>query len=181
MEAKKELLQKLKALAEQGVGGEKINAQRKLAALMRKYNISDEDISDEITQPCKFKYRGERERMLLVQVIYKVTNQRGAVFGFRYTQTGRTVSNMLGCEATKAQKLEIEFLFDFYKRLYKKEEKALYMAFIQKHAIFGQLKDGETASELDEEELLKMHLMQQAMSDEQPLKQITYKGQQYDC
>lgn len=178
METKKELLQKLKALADQGVGGEKINAQRKLAALMRKYNISDEDISDELTQPCEFKYKGARERALLRQVIYKVTNQRNAIYGFRYTRTGRPVNNMLGCDATKAQKLEIDFLFDFYKLLYKKEEETFYSAFIQKHAIFGQLKDGEHPAAIDEEELLKMRLMQQAMSDERPLKQITDGGGQ---
>ena len=45
---KLELLQKIKALAEKGQGGEKINAQKILAQLMEKYNISETELSDEV-------------------------------------------------------------------------------------------------------------------------------------
>lgn len=38
---KKQLLNKLKALAERGVGGEKETAQRKLQELMEKYEIDE--------------------------------------------------------------------------------------------------------------------------------------------
>lgn len=44
---KKQLLNKLKALAERGVGGEKETVQRKLKELMKKYGVEEADLSDE--------------------------------------------------------------------------------------------------------------------------------------
>lgn len=44
---KKELLKKIKALADSGVGGEKENAQKILAGLMKQYDISEEELSEE--------------------------------------------------------------------------------------------------------------------------------------
>ena len=44
---KKQLLNKLKTLAERGIGGEKETAQRKLEELMRKYGVEEADLSDE--------------------------------------------------------------------------------------------------------------------------------------
>ena len=41
------MLNKLKALAERGVGGEKETAQRKLQELMEKYEIDENDLSDD--------------------------------------------------------------------------------------------------------------------------------------
>ena len=46
-------------------------------------------------------------------------------------------------------------------------------AFIQKHELFGSLKDGEKPQEMPDDELLRLALMLRGMSDEQPLRQIT--------
>ena len=44
MDQKKiDLLKKLKTLAEQGIGGEKETAQKKLEQLMQKYNVEEQD------------------------------------------------------------------------------------------------------------------------------------------
>ena len=43
---KVELVKKLRALAENGCGGEKINAQKKLDELMAKYGITDDELDD---------------------------------------------------------------------------------------------------------------------------------------
>ena len=42
----KKLIKKLKALAERGVGGEAVNAQSKLDALLKKHNIKLDDVSE---------------------------------------------------------------------------------------------------------------------------------------
>ena len=44
---KEELLKKIKALAEAGIGGEKKNAQEMLKKLMKKYKIKEKDIEIE--------------------------------------------------------------------------------------------------------------------------------------
>ena len=172
MANRQELLKKLKALAEQGVGGEKLNAQKKLDALMKKYGISEEELSDDMPIECEFTFSGEREKGLLSQIIYKVTNQSGTTYRFRYTDSNRLCRTKLGCRATKAQKIEIDFLFDFYKKLYVKEEIMFYKAFVQKHKLFGELKDGEAPREIDFEELGRICALMNGMSEEQPLKQI---------
>lgn len=69
---KKDLLRKLKALAEKGVGGEKINAQKKLEALMQKNGITEDELDEETAIECLFNISGIRERRLLMQIIYKV-------------------------------------------------------------------------------------------------------------
>lgn len=169
---KQELLKKLKALAEQGVGGEKLNAQNKLNELMKKYNVTETELSDDLLLDCEFKYSGERERKLLIQVVYKVTNDSNAVYSFIYTATKRHCRTKLGCKATAAQKIEIDFLFDFYKKLYAKEEKVFFRAFIQKHQIFGELKEDETPTPTTEEEQMRIYALMNGLSEEQPLKQI---------
>lgn len=78
----------------------------------------------------------------------------------------------VGGECTKTQKIEIEFLFDFYKRVYEKDVKLFLKSFIQKHRIFGELKDGEKADAPDSETLRRMQILQSAMSDETPVRQI---------
>lgn len=171
MNCKQELLKKLKALSEQGVGGEKVNARRKLAELMRKYNITEDDLDDDTLVECEFKYKTDVEKTLLIQTIYKVTNEFN-MYGFTNCRTGRTIKRLIGCECTKSQKIEIEFLFDFYKRVYEKDVKLFLESFIQKHCIFGKLKDGEKADAPDSETLRRMQILQSAMSDETPVRQI---------
>lgn len=176
MDKKQELLQKLKALAEHGVGGEKLNAQRKLSAFMKKYGITDVELDEDKAFPCEFAYKGERQRRLLSQIIYKVKNEKNTVYSFIYTASNRACRSRLGCKVTKTQKLEIEFLFDFYKRLYEQEEAFFFRAFVQKHRLFGQLKESEQPTELSDEEYQRLYMMRQGMSEEQPLKQITGGG-----
>lgn len=93
---KKELLRKLRALAEQGVGGEKLNAQKKLEEMLKKYNISDKELDEETVELYHFKVRGERERLLIAQIMYKVCNRKDNIFTFRHDLTGRKLSSELG-------------------------------------------------------------------------------------
>ena len=65
---KKQLLNKLKALAERGVGGEKETAQRKLQELMEKYEIDENDLSDDKKEKYQFKYKNEFEKKLIKQI-----------------------------------------------------------------------------------------------------------------
>lgn len=63
-------------------------------------------------------------------------------------------------------------MFDFYTRVWEKEREALLQAFIQKHRIFGNLKDGEKGKELSNEELEKMYALMRGLSNETPMLQI---------
>ena len=137
------LLKKVRALAEHGVGGEAENAEKLLARMMKKYGISEEELDEE------------------TRVAYELV----------YTASGRKVRTQLGADCTPAEKVEIEYLFDFYKRLWEKEKDAFLAAYIQKHRIFAIRTDVEP-QEISREEALKMGALMQGMSDESPLRAI---------
>ena len=67
--------------------------------------------------------------------------------------------------------MEIEYLFDFYKRLWEKEKEAFLAAYIQKHRIFAIRADIEP-QRISPEEALKMGALMEGMSDESPLRAI---------
>ena len=64
-------LERVKALAERGVGGEKENAEALLNRLMAKYGISEEDIEDTAERDYFIRYYNFWERKLIVQIAYK--------------------------------------------------------------------------------------------------------------
>lgn len=60
-----ELLKKLKALADNGVGGERENAQAMLDKLLAKYDISAETLSDdEVSKPTETAATTTARRMI---------------------------------------------------------------------------------------------------------------------
>lgn len=172
MTDQKERLKKLYALAMRGVGGEKEQAQVILEKLLKKYAVSLDELDEDIINEYRLEYHGKEQESLLRQTVYKVTDNKEAFYGLRYTASGRKCKTQLGVKCTAAQKAEIEFLFDFYTRVWEKEREALLQAFIQKHRIFGNLKDGEKGKELSTEELEKMYALMHGLSDETPLLQI---------
>lgn len=172
MTDQKERLKKLYSLAMRGVGGEKEQAQVILEKLLKKYAVSLDELDEDIINEYQLEYHGKEQESLLRQTVYKVTDNKEAFYGLQYTASGRKCKTKLGVKCTAAQKAEIEFLFDFCTRVWGKEREALLQAFIQKHKIFGNLKDGEKGKELSAEELEKMYALMHGLSDEQPLKQI---------
>jgi len=172
MTDQKERLKKLYALAMRGVGGEKVQAQAILEKLLKKYAITLDELDEKTVKYYELEYHGKEQESLLKQTIYKITDDKNSFYNLCYTNSGRKCKTRLGVHCTAAQKAEIEFLFSFYIRVWEKEREALLQAFIQKHRIFGNLKDGERGEELSPEELQKMYALMGGLSDEQPLKQL---------
>lgn len=130
---KLELLQKIKELASHGVGGEKQNAQAMLDKLMSKYNITDEDLCEEIIKEFDFKTNNKLEKALLGQIAYSVygnINDKKGYYSYTY------IKNKTCIKCTDAEFLEISAKFDFYKKEYKKQQKLFYRAFIHANSIF---------------------------------------------
>ena len=157
----KDLLKKLRELSMRGVDGEKENAQKLFDKLSKKYGICEGELNDECINVHKFKYHGEYEERLLVQVIVKVLNKVPDFYSYTNNLTGRKKRTVLGAKCTEAQRIEINFLFDFYNELYKKEMEYFYSAFIQKHRIFRDIEDDEEIpqSTFSDEELRKISML----------------------
>lgn len=163
------LLKKIRALAERGVGGEADNAEEILRRLMEKYGVSEDELDEVERRRHDFEYHGKEQETLLRQAVYKVTG--GYAYNLVYRASGRRVKTRLGADCTAAEKVEIEFLFDFYTRLWERERAAFLSAFIQKHRIFA-IRDDIEPQEVSREELLKMQALMLGMSDESPVRAL---------
>jgi len=133
-----ELIKKLKALSEQGLGGEKINALKKLNDLMKKYNITEKDLAIDTIEDFDFKYGSKNwEKSLLGQVFYSVV---GDIFPEKGIYSYLHIKNELCIRCTKADFLETISKFNFYRVHYKKELRLFYKAFIQANHIYPEEK-----------------------------------------
>lgn len=170
-EKKLELLKKLKALAERGVGGEKEGAQKKLEQLMKKYGIEDANFSEDKEEDHDFRYHDEFEKKILRQLFYKIVPDfQSRTYFYRH---GRGSKSTYGIRCTKAQALQIRIEYDFYCELWKEEADFFMSAFIQKHRIFAipKNKDDIDTTEISKADIMRMLSMMGGMKEKsiQPL------------
>ena len=151
-EKKKELLKKLKALAERGVGGEREGAERKLRQLMKKYGVEQMEIDEEQENRYEIKYSGRYEERLLSQIVFRVRNDTEGQYR---RMEGKGSRSVLIVKCTEAQKIQICIEFDFYRELLKEEQELLFEAFIQKHRIFRESGEPPKLPTLEEMERLE--------------------------
>ena len=131
-------LEKVRALAERGVGGEKESAERTLAALMERYGITEEDLEDSKTSTHWIRYKTKWEEKLLYQLAYMYLGI-GHAFGCVGAYTGRT-RKKVGIECTPAQFIEIEADFAFYSAEMEEEKEGMDLERIAKlQAMMGGL------------------------------------------
>ena len=157
---KKQLLNKLKALAERGVGGEKETAQRKLQELMEKYEIDENDLSDDKKEKYQFKYKNEFEKKLIKQIAYRTFKKEWSERMYTYSR-GRGKRSIMLIECTKAEEIQLE------------EAEFLFNVFIQKHRIF----DPEGSCKKDhyrmkEQDLKRMSMMEMLLQDKTMTKML---------
>lgn len=125
-------MKKLQALAERGVGGEKETAQKMLQQMLKKNGISSlKELEDEKVEYTLFSYNGKHEIKLLKQCIYKVMTAEKKVTYYRSKGTRQKI----GIYCTKAQKIEIELEFEFYRNVFYDELNTFMDAFIQAQKI----------------------------------------------
>lgn len=133
MSNKTELLQKIKALADRGIGGEQESAQALLTRLMAQYGINERELEGERRETAFFAYSQETERRLLNQIIYMVTGSGGS--GCVGSWSGRK-RKKLGADVTAAERLEIDMNYSFFKEAMKKELEIFFSAFANKNRLF---------------------------------------------
>nr|WP_314462691.1 DUF2786 domain-containing protein [uncultured Clostridium sp.] len=169
----KDRIKKLQALAERGVGGEKDTAKRKLEKLLEDNNIfSLEELDEDKIEYFLFSYKGDHEIQLLRQCVYKVLGASTDRTAYRT----RGTRQKLGYYCTKAQKLEIELEFEFYRNAFYEELTVFMSAFIQKQGIFPPDAPKGSIDQLDEKDL-KMAMMAQGINKKSRAKMIENKGE----
>ena len=165
--SKEDLLRKIRALTEQGVGGERETAKEIMNRLMEKYGITELDIEAENTELHWFSYEKDAHRNLLAQVIFMVTAD-GSTFS-RLDALGRRIPSCrkIGAHCTKAQMIEIEYAFGFYRDAYDEELESFYIAFINRHNLFPPANACGGDSGLSHEQLTKIEMMMRTMDRRQ--------------
>ena len=127
----KEKLKKIRQLAERGTGGEKEQARKTYEKLLKKYEIADEEVADEV-QLRWFRFKTETEEYLLKQIFYAVTGDCDA-----YCWRGRSSRKKeRGVYCTEAEAAEIDLLFSFYRVQLKEEIEPFLYAFFNNNGLF---------------------------------------------
>lgn len=125
-----ELAKKLKALSDKGIGGEKVNAEKMLNELMKKHNLTIEDIEGEKTEDYYFNIKKEHHS-LFVQIVGNVKYKLPIYGEFpdNLIKDYKLKGNyMVTC--TVSEFIEIETMFDHYSSLYENELEIFFGAFL---------------------------------------------------
>ena len=163
-----ERIRSLKKLADFGKNPHEREAAQKLfERLVRKHGFDLSYFDGEEAVKWEFHFRTAEEERLLLQVAAKVLNT-GKVSTWNRIQNGRKVSNEIYIECTGKQKTEINFLFDFYKELWKKEKEKMMQAFIQKHAIAPDPEPGKE-KKMSAEDMLDLLKRMSVLDDAEPI------------
>ncbi|MDH1526736.1 hypothetical protein [Pseudomonas mosselii] len=146
-------LRKLQALADRGVGGEKVNAQRMLEKLLARNGLKLEDLADErrdtrwFPAPTKFDVR------LAAQIMAKVCNTDDPGV---YRSKNRP--KQVGVDVTPAEAIEFELHYDTLRKALTEHFKDAFSAFIQVNRLFSNLPSDESNSAMTERDLRIMSM-----------------------
>lgn len=164
-----DLAKKLKALSEQGVGGEKVNALVALQKVMRKYAIDPTQLETDKKEFFLIRW-DKKYYKIFVQVLASITSLDIGVKTFRRSTLKN--SSKAYFELTPIQHLELIAKYDFFEKLYKEELEILYMAFIHKHHLFPISPEEGKSSDLDMDKMQRIMGMMGNLKSESFKKQI---------
>ena len=147
MQRIKEHLLKIYRLTQQGVGGEKENANRILERTLRKHNLKLEDLLQQETVTEKwFDFKSNAQRYLIIQIIGTVRQESKVA----YMQGRHTLAHKVGFRLTNIQIVMADMLVAAYvPALANEERKHLLVAFLAKHNLLSKAGPGEKDSLMD--------------------------------
>ena len=168
-----EKLRKIKALAEQGRGGEAVAAQNKLEALLKKFGVSLAELQASEATIFDFHCSGKSEQNLLLQITAFILQSKTFRM-FSKSQNGR-ITKTIGVLLFPHQFVDIKSAFDHYRKILKVEQVRLLGAFIQKHGLFPPSDGSEHPDPIDQEELKRTLAMMAGLSEkswQKPVKML---------
>jgi len=146
-------LSKLLELARRGEGGEQANAERMLAATLRKYGLTLADLEREEVRERTFICEDAQERRLLLQVLCRVLN---VVPDIRRWKDKRHSQREQFVQLTDLQYAEATLLFDIHREQWKKERDRLLLAYFQRHELYRDTVESDPPRELTAEQVAEL-------------------------
>lgn len=149
-----ELAKKIKALADKGVDGEKENAERLLKDIMKKHNISIEDLEDEKIEMFYFKIESYKH-----DLEFKILNQLAGIFELKLygkfppkLMREYKLPGNFGIQCSKLIYIEIKAKYEFYCQRFKKRLDEFFFAFCIKNDLLVPDREKENDRILSQEE-----------------------------
>lgn len=155
-----DLLKKVKALAEQGVGGEKYNAEKALKSLMKKYSITEEMLDDNETSDYLFLLKTEYEEELFVQIVWCI-DLNIKIYGKFKARYARLFGGNYLINTTRLVWIEVKTKLEFYTKVYLSDLKIFKLAFLHKNNLLTDAKNGNRKI-TEEERLMQFKAVQMA-------------------
>ena len=160
-------LKKIKALAEEGIGGEKNAAAAIYKKLLSELDVSPEELNYIMSEVRSyyFKFCNSMEERLLGQIAYKVIGS-----GRYYLQNS---GKKIRLECTEIEASEIQMLFNLYRKKLKEDLEIFFSAFVHRQNIFPDetarlYKAPENISPMDNERANKVLKMMQGIDKVAP-------------
>jgi hypothetical protein len=157
-------LQKIKRLADSGIEGERLTAQRMLKKLLIEHNLTIEDITQEGNENVYVfkKVVTDFDLTLFSQIYMTVKNVGSMIF-----KRGRTDLTAL---CTEDQAKKISDMYAFHRKQLKKElkktQKETTTAYIYKHNLYPDVEaDSENNEKMDYETLMRILRIKDGMED----------------
>lgn len=172
----KDRIRKVLALAQQGVGGEMEAAKVQFAAMLEKYGLRLEDITSEEQREYEFKYRNKDEMSILIGVIY---NAFGSDSNIAKEARISKYYKVIKMKLTEIEHIDISNAYDYYRKAYAREKramlKAMFPAFVNKHALFdiAERGDDQPGRQLSPDELLRIFTIMRGMESPSYRKQLS--------
>lgn len=146
-----ELLKKLKALADKGVGGEATNAKTLLDKMLEKHGMSIEDLEREELQDYYFSVEGI-DKKILAQCAKRVSYDIKIYdIPVKIAKKHKLAGNVF-VTCNVAQFIEIEQMFAVYSKLYKEEVKIFFSAFLAANDLLINTPEPKSFEDLTEQE-----------------------------
>lgn len=162
-----ELAKKLKALADRGVDGEQINAQKMLQSFLEKHNLTEQDVLEEKVIKEVLPYNTKWEKKLACQIIYTILGPEGKM----YKHSGK---HAIWTECTVPEAAQIKLFYEHYLELFRKEQAVFYTAFLSQNRLFPEDEPAQerefTQEELDH--FRRARLMASSIMNTTPFKRI---------
>lgn len=181
-----ERILKVRAIAKDGVGGERVAAEQLLSSMMKQYGISLEDIEQDAKE-YRLAYIGDGryEFKLFAQIaciLYKgpghpkIADLRKAPAKHKraWAEAGLGPKNAnVGLYCTKAEFIEILSVFEIYKADFIRQEEVFYYAYLDKNDLLLK-SEGEQPDLTDEEidRLMSAERMKRGIKKQELYKQI---------
>lgn len=171
-----EKLRKIHQLAKHGVGGEKDSAKLMLQKLLKKHNLSLNDLESEEKVLRVYRYSGLHERKILLQCYFKFLNETSVTY-YKVRKGQRCSKTKMKFELTRLQHAELQSQYEHYLSHFRaqlaRNLKAFTKAFINKNNLFSEasesLPNNLDLSNIDFDLIELSQLIQQGMDVVTPL------------